>query len=281
VSDEAYLPARSLIRIAAQTAQILGNAGGGALLAVLSPRGALLVDALTFAFSAAMVRLRVADRPNVAEEAAGPVLRDSLRGARSVLAHPEVRRLLVIGWLGPMFSVAPEALAAPYVANHHGSSSLVGWWLVALPAGLVAGDVLAVRLISQQRQQRLVAAGAAASFVPYLCFALDPSLAVALPLLALSGLAGAYSLGLELRLRDATPLPLYARTMTLSSAGLMTLQGLGFAAAGAVAEAAGPATTILAAGACGLAAAAWFGRADRSPGGGNRTVLDGHHEAKW
>jgi sugar (pentulose or hexulose) kinase len=42
--------------------------------------------------------------------------------------------------------------------------------------------------------------------------------------------------------------------MTINSAGLMTLQGLGFVLAGALAEAVGPAHAIAIAGCCGIAA---------------------------
>jgi hypothetical protein len=42
--------------------------------------------------------------------------------------------------------------------------------------------------------------------------------------------------------------------MTLNTAGLMTLQGLGFVLAGALAQAAGPANAIALAGCCGIAA---------------------------
>jgi hypothetical protein len=52
--------------------------------------------------------------------------------------------------------------------------------------------------------------------------------------------------------RDAAPPKLFARTMTLNSAGLMTLQGLGFVLAGAVAQATGPAIAIALAGGCGI-----------------------------
>ncbi len=44
--------------------------------------------------------------------------------------------------------------------------------------------------------------------------------------------------------------------MTLNTAGLMTLQGLGFALAGALAEGVGAAVTVAVAGVCGLVATA-------------------------
>jgi Transmembrane secretion effector len=265
VAEDAYVPARSLMRIAAQVAQLGGNAGGGALLVVLTPGGALLVNAASFAFSAAAVRFAVADHASVGQPGDARLLRDSLRGARRILALTEPRRLLLVGWLAPMFAVAPEALAAPYVAAHHGSSTLVGWWLVALPVGLIGGDIAGVRLLTPRQQRRLVAPAAAASFVPYLAFAFDPPIPIALLLLVASGACGLYMLGLDARTRDAVPPQLFARTMTLSSAGLMSLQGVGFALAGAIAQGIGPAVAIAITGSLGLVATTALLRSDLRP----------------
>jgi hypothetical protein len=162
--------------------------------------------------------------------------------------------LLLLLWLVPMFEVAPEALAAPYVAAQHGSSSLVGWWLTALPVGIIAGDIIGVRFLSPQQQRRIVLPAAAAVFVPYLAFGLDPAIQVAIPLLVAAGACGCYVLGLDARIRDAAPLPLFARTMTVSTAGLMALQGAGFALAGAMAQVLRPGTAIAVSGGCGLVA---------------------------
>ena len=252
VPTEAYVPARSLLRIAAQLAQIAGNAAGGTLLALLSPRGVLLATVGLFVLASLTVRLAVAnyDAEGTADEAR--LLRDSLRGARQILALPELRRLLLFGWLAPLFAIAPEPLAAPYVAAHHGSPQLVGWWLVALPAGLIAGDFAGVRLLSAYQQRRMVAPAAAVGFLPYLAFALDPPIAPAMALLCAAGVSGMYALGLDARVRDAAPPALFARTMTLSSGGLMALQGIGFALAGALAQATSPHAAIVIAGCCGL-----------------------------
>lgn len=257
VARDAYVPARSLMRIASQSAQIGGNAAGGALVVALSPSGAILVNAASFLFSASIVRVAVADHPNAADGDGerARLLEDSLRGAHAILGDSSLRRLLLLGWLVPTFLVAPEALAAPYVAAHHGSAALVGIWLVALPAGIIAGDVSGVRFLTPARQRRLVGPAASACFVPYLAFALHPPIPLALALLAVSGSCGMYSLGLDARLRDAAPPHLFARTMALNTAGLMTLQGIGFALAGAAAQAVGPALAITTAGALGLVGA--------------------------
>jgi predicted MFS family arabinose efflux permease len=252
VSTDAYVPARSLLRIAGQLAQIAGNAIGGVLLTLLTPSGAILVNASSFLFSATVIRLLVADQPIEPRTSGRSLLWDSLGGALEVFRHDELRRLLLLGWLVPMFVVAPEALAAPYVSQHGGSTALVGWWLVALPVGLIAGDIVGVRTLTQRQQRRLVAPAAAAAFVPYLVFAADPSIPAALALLVVAGACGLYSLGLDGRVRDAAPPELFARAMTLNNAGLMTLQGLGFVLAGALAQAVGPAHAIALAGCLGL-----------------------------
>jgi MFS family permease len=262
VPERSYVPARSLMRVASQTAQIGGNGLGGLLLVTLSPSGVLLLNAASFAFAAAALRLGLPDAPRRPRRSGERLVGDSLHTARTLLADPALRPLLLLGWLVPMFSVAPEALAAPYVAAHHDSAAYVGWWLVALPVGVIVGDVAGVRRLSQRRQRRLVAPVAAASFLPYLAFAADPPVLVAIGLLLVSGCGGLYALGLDGRLRDAASPELFARVMTLNSAGQMTLQGLGFALAGALAEATGAAAAVTLAGLVGLAIPLYLLRGD-------------------
>src|SRR5689334_17273171 len=117
VPADSYVPARSLLRIASQTAQIVGNAVGGALLVVLTPQGAILVNAGSYLVSACITRIGLRRHPAVGPGEGGALLRDSLRGVRRILADRPLRRLLLFGWLIPMCAVAPEALAAPYVAG--------------------------------------------------------------------------------------------------------------------------------------------------------------------
>lgn len=251
VGDAAFVPARSLLRISAQSAQILGNGLGGLLLVVISPRDLILVNAASFAISALVTRFGLAYRAAAATGEVS-VLRDSLHGAGTIFRNGTLRRLFAFGWLLPFFSVAPESLAAPYVIGGGHSSALVGWWLVALPVGVITGDLLGVWLLTAHQQRRLITPIAAVGFVPYLVFAATPSIEVALPLLVVSGLGSAYFLGFDALLRDETPHPLFARVMAINTAGLMTVQGIGFAAAGAVAEVLAPGYVVALAGVGGL-----------------------------
>jgi hypothetical protein len=75
---------------------------------------------------------------------------------------------------------------------------------------------------------------------------------VALPLLTGAGTGYMFSLGLDSLVRQAAPEHLFARTMAVNTAGLLTLQAAGFALAGAAAAIAGPGPAIAGAGLCGI-----------------------------
>jgi hypothetical protein len=253
VPASAYIPARSLMRITAQATQIGGNAVGGGLLVFVSPRVALLLNVCSYLASALLIRVGTHARPAAHGKVETRLLSDSVRGLRTVLGDRALRRLLLLNWLVPTFAVAPEALAAPYVSGLGGSHSLVGWWLVAIPLGFVAGDVIAIWVVSAERQTRLVGPLAACVFAPLLAFAFAPGFAFAFVLLVLSGAAAAYGLGLDARIRSAAAPELLGRVLAINMAGLLALQGLGFAAAGALAELVSPSTAIVVAGVAGLA----------------------------
>ena len=65
-----YVLGRALMRMMAQSAQIVGYGVGGLLLAVLSPRGALAADALSFAASGLVLRFGISARPGTCHVAA-------------------------------------------------------------------------------------------------------------------------------------------------------------------------------------------------------------------
>lgn len=253
-TDEAtYVPARSLMRVAAQVAQLGGNAAGGALLVVLSPGGVFVVNAASYAVAALAVRVVVAEHP---ASAPAPAATGRRPGVRDALRPAAVRRLVLLGWVLPACTVAPEALAAPYVADHHGSSVLVGWWLTALPVGLILGDVLGVRWLAPARQRAWIAWMGAASCLPYLAFAADPPIAAGIGLLVVAGAVGPYGLGLDGELRAVVPEERFTHVMTVNAAGLMVVQGVGFVAAGALGSVLGAGPAVAVAGGVGVVSAA-------------------------
>jgi hypothetical protein len=184
--------------------------------------------------------------------AGGSLAGDSLRGVAEVLRNTPLRRVLLLGWLVPFVANCPEALAAPSVAARGLPSSATGWWLAAGPVGTVAGELAGIYLIPAARRGRLTAPLAACGFLPLLGFVLHPPPVPAMVLLGTAGLSGAYMLGLDQLLLDATPPELLGRAYAVNSSGLMTTQGLGFAAAGALGEVVRPDVAIAVAGVAGL-----------------------------
>ena len=223
-----YVLGRALMRMVAQSAQIVGFGAGGLLLAILPPREALALDALSFAASGVLLRFGIAARPASAT-GSGSMTRDSLAGLRQALAYRPVRRILLFSWLVPVCAVAPEALAAPYAAHIGQPAHAAGFLLMGIPAGTVAADIIAARLLPTRLQRRIIVPAGLLAFAPLVAFAASPGLGLALLLLVISGLGSAWAAGIDGLLIDTAPRGLRNRALALSAAGLMFTQGLGFA----------------------------------------------------
>ena len=252
---EGFALGRSLLRMAAQLAQICGFAFGGALFAVLSPTAALLAGAGLLTVSCLLLRLGLpAFEPRRSPEAVpvSPVA-ESLRGAREVLRSPRLRVLSALLWLPPMLSVSAEALAPPLADDLGGGPTLVALLLSATPAGMVVGTLLTGSLLGDARRVRAIVPLGLLTFLPLLCLGLRPGAATLLVLLALSGAGYGYALGVDRLLVAAVPERERGRVMTLATAGLMIFQGMGFVVAGALAEVLSPNTVVVLAALAGTA----------------------------
>ncbi|MGQ4361775.1 MFS transporter [Streptomyces sp. SAS_272] len=246
-----FVLGRSLLRITAQSALLVGFGLGGVLLTVASPRQALLLTVATFLASAALLRLGTRSRPARARTG-GALVADSLKGARQVLADRRTRALLLLFWVPPAFAVAPEALSAPYADDLGVGSVGLGLLMCALPVGTVAGELYAGARLRPAARERIALPLACVTLLPYLGYVFRPGLAVSLLLLVVAGAGSAYTLGLDQWIVRDVPKELRGRAMTLLTAGLMTFQGVGMALAGAAAELAGVAWTVTGAGVLGV-----------------------------
>ena len=250
-----YVLGRALMRMVAQSAQIAGYGAGGLLLAILPPRGALLADALSFIASALAVRLGTARRPARASRR-GSMARDSLAGLRHVLAHRPTRRILLFTWLIPACAVAPEALAAPYATHIGEAARAAGFLLMGIPAGTVAADVIAARLLPAPLQRRIIVPAALLTCAPLAAFAASPGLVPAMSLLVVAGLGNAWTAGIDGLLIGTAPAALRNRALALAGAGLMFTQGAGFALWGVAGQVLPPTAAIPVAAAAGAVVAA-------------------------
>ncbi|WP_128984684.1 MFS transporter [Streptomyces roseicoloratus] len=227
-----FVLGRSLLRIVSQSALLAGFAVGGVLLTVVPPRGALVVTTVTFLVSALLLRLGTVRRP--ARAAGGK--REGLRATWGVLRDRRVRALMLMFWVPPLFAVVPEALAAPYADEIGVSTAALGLLMCALPVGTIAGELLAGSVLGPAVRSRIVVPLAVAGTLPFLLYAFTPGLALAAVALVLAGATAAYTLGLDAWFVAAVPEERRGRAMTLMSAGMMTAQGIGMAAAGLAAE---------------------------------------------
>ncbi|MFF3560033.1 MFS transporter [Streptomyces sp. NPDC002574] len=228
---DAFVLGRSLIRIVAQGAQVVGFGLGGILLVFLTPRAALLLTAAAFLGSALLLRLGTRRRP-----ARGTRERDGGGGTGRLLADRRVRSLLLLGWVPSFFVVVPEALAAPYAASAGAGTTGLGLFMAAMPVGMVLGESLAGGYLSPAARGRIAGPLVACTLLPYAVFLLRPSLPWSLAAMFVAGLTGACTLGVDQWFVEAVPEELRGRAMTVQAAGVMTVQGAGMAAAGAAAE---------------------------------------------
>lgn len=237
--------------------QLVGFAAGGVALAFVTPTRALLLGAVAHALSVLILLVGTRRRPAFARAGgtAGP-----LAGLRALLAVPGMRPILALTWLPAFFAVAPEALAAPYAQVIGGGTVTIGLLLTGLPVGSVLSELIVGSRLSPARRVRLVLPLAAAGFGPVLLFGLTPGLPAAFGLLVLAG-AGAYLIGLDQLTLATLPPAERRRGFALVGAGMMVTQGLGFAAAGALAEWLPVAAVVPLCGSAGLATVLAAGRA--------------------
>jgi len=219
-----FVLGRGAIRLVSQSAQVFGYLLGGALLLVVSPRGALAVNAVSFAVAALLLRFGTRNRSWAGRTLRGlPAERVTLR---TVLAHRRVRQILLISWAAPCFAIGAEALAAPYVVGLGHPERDLALLLSAGAAGMVLADLVSSRMLRPEKQLRLVRPGAVLLCLPLAAFALDPGLPAATALMFLSGLGLAYNAGLDALLVQRCPEPVLAKALAFQYVLLLGLQGL-------------------------------------------------------
>jgi MFS family permease len=270
-----------------QFSQVIGFATGALIVAWLDPYRALLLDALTFAASALLIRGGVARRPAPSREdereprdGQEPLDEPSLwwratAGMRLVAQDPVLRCLVLFGWLGG-FYVIPEALAAPYAHALRQGPAAVGLLMAAMPVGTIVGALVFVRLIPPGRRLAMLGWLAMLACAPLIGSAARPPLPAVLALLAVAGVGSGYQVIAAAAFLQRLPASGRGAAFGFAASGVLAVQGLGFLVGGAVAQAIGPQQVVAVAGAAGVGAAAvltvaWArvrpGAAERPPAG--------------
>ncbi|MGW0777397.1 MFS transporter [Streptomyces sp. NPDC002835] len=234
---DGYLLGRSVLNMCAGTLQICGYALGGVLVAVVSPRGALLTGAALYVVAAAVARCGLAGRPPRAK--GRPSAAETWRTNGRLWSSRPRRHVYLALWVPNGLVVGAESLFVSYAPRHAGL-------LFAFAAvGMLAGDTLTGRFLPARWRERFGAPPLLLMLaLPYLVFALRPPLPVALAAVTVASIGFSASLLLQERLMALTPGELSGHAFGLHSSGMLTMQGVAAAIAGGIAQFTSPATAM-------------------------------------
>ncbi|AKU18703.1 MFS transporter [Luteipulveratus mongoliensis] len=260
--EDLYLRSQDLRGVTTNTMMLLGLAGGGAIVALIGTSWALAVDAITYAIAAVVIHRWVKDRP-----AAGGRAGRALDGARWLFGRHDMRVLFTLSWLVGL-AVVPEGIVAPLADEMGAGRSAVGWLLAADPAGYIVGTFVLSRYVAAERRRRLAGPLTVVSLLLLVGFVIEPSMPVALALLAASGAVGAYQITVMATFNSWVPNEIRGGAIGVARTGLRVSQGVGVALGGVLAQQIGPQSTIAVAGVLGVviavpAAVAWSKVLDR------------------
>jgi len=243
-----YAVAVSIRDAVHQSAQLIGFLGGGALVVLIGARGALMLDAVTFACSAAFLRVGIRHRPAALDvEAQQSLLADALEGLRVVAGDRRLYGPLLLSAVGVAYVIVPEGIAPAYAsALGHGATAVAG-----VAAGSVVGAVLYGRFVSPARRRALMWPLALIGTAPLILVGLRPGLWVSLALFALAGVASTFNVAANAAFAAAIPAAVRGRAFGVALSGICAAQVLGVVLAGAAAQLVAPSTVIAGAGALG------------------------------
>jgi Major Facilitator Superfamily len=258
LTGEKYVVGIALVHMTLQSANLIGFAVGGLVVAAIGPSGSLLLDAGTFAASALLVAVGVRNRPASRRAGSGPAAPGApSTSALGVLrAHRRLSTLLGLAMLAG-FYVVPEALAVPYASAAHLGTKAAGLLMASIPAGNFVGVVLLNRFVGPAARLRFMGPAAVGTCLPLLVCAARPGLGVSLAAWSLSGALTSYQVVANATFVRLVPDEVRGKVLGLAGSALTAVQGVGMVVAGVAAEALGPARAIAAVGAAGVLVGVW------------------------
>jgi len=249
LNGDRYVLGRSVLNLASAGAQLAGLAVGGVLIASMGGHRALLAAAAAQLLAGLIFAIGLpARRPPAVDLARRWRLGDTWRGNAQLLANPRIRTILLLWWIPPALLVGAESLVVPYVAGTGASPASAGWVLAAMPAGMFLGDLIVGRFCTPPMRERLVLPLLLLMGLPLLPLVAHLTLSATAVLLGLASAGFAYQLGRQQAFLDAVPAQSQGLAFGLYSTGIMTGQGLGPIAAGALASLLGTGPTMAVAG---------------------------------
>ena len=229
---DAFILGRSTINIAVGVMQIVGYGLGGVLLLRFTTTQLFLGAAVASLVTLVMVRFGLRDHPP--RVAGAKVVGRTREVNRRLLGSRLLRPVFLALWVPNGLVVGCEALFVPYAGER------AGYLVAAAAAGMLIGDIVVGRFVSESVREHLIEPLRVLLAVPYLGFLLVPSLPVAMGLGFLASAGFAASLPLQERLVQHTTAEVRGQVFGLNSTGLMVGQAVGAFLGGLVAQSLGP-----------------------------------------
>ncbi len=252
LDGDRYPVGLAVVQTTFRSAMVLGYAAGGIAVAAIGSRSALVLDAATFAASAALVRYGIRARPAAARRAARGLGAEIAAGVKLVATDRALRTLMLLGWLVAFYAV-PEAVAAPYASELGGGAAAVGLILAASPFGGVLAAPAFMRLVAPPQRVRMMGPLAVVTCALLMLCLARPPLAIVLVILAASGACGVYQIAANSAFMTRTPAAQRGQAFGLAMSGIFAGQGIAFVLAGAAAQVISPPVVVAIAGGLGAA----------------------------
>ena len=234
--------ARSAMNVAVGAFQVVGFATSGLLLTAFTAPQVFLLATVVSAAAVPVLRFGITERAPRRIARAG--LRETWRGNRELLAHRHTRTLLLALCLPNGLVVGCEALFVPYAGER------AGWLLAAGAVGMMTGDLLVGRFLTAEGRRRTNTGLRVLLAAPFLVFALQPTVPVAVLLVGCATAGYGASLAQQEWLVALNPPALRGQVLGAESSLRMTFQGLCAVLAGGLADVVPTGTAM-----CALAAA--------------------------
>lgn len=223
-----------------QATQVLGYMAG-ALIAIIDPTVALVINSATYVLTALIIRFGLRDRaPAMRAEDRSHLLRETREGFQIVFGTPTLRAIATVVFASMLFGIVPEGLAITWAAdlaqdNEARRGLYQGLIMIANPVGHAMAGVLVVRLLRPSVRNRLVryfVVAAPLALVPAL---LSPGIGGVVAMTMISGLAIAGMLPtLNGVFVQILPHGYRARAFGVMNSGMQLTQGGAVLAVGAI-----------------------------------------------
>ena len=244
-----------------------GPLAGAALLAVLSVRELLLIDAATFLISAMLLATLPAlpalpPRPTVKAAAVKPSAAALLTQARDGLRYiwqDKLIRVVTLAFCAVVLFNGVDDVALVFLARHtlHGSTSAASLVYAGAGLGLLAGFLLIAKAAPRLAMPLLIVAGYAVSSLGNLLTGLSFAILAALGFQVVRGLGiAAMDVGHNTLIQRAVPAEMLGRVFGNVYGAVGAAAGLSYIFGGLLLDATNARVTLIVAGSGGLVAAA-------------------------